>query len=102
MMAVLYKHVCVGRCSLNAFGSRVIAEAKKMAKDLEYSDQKKPWLESVKEEQQFYYEAFADRDWDCYKKYQVEYLERNVGYAMYGPPKELPDENANGNTGNDC
>jgi hypothetical protein len=53
---------------------------------------KKPWKEAVKELQQFFYEVFGDRDWDRYKESEMEFLERNVGYAMFGPPEEIPDE----------
>jgi hypothetical protein len=66
----------------------------------EDSGKKKPWKEAVREEQQFYYEVFGDRDWDCYKKDEIKYLERNIGYAMFGPPVELPDKNDD-STGND-
>jgi hypothetical protein len=76
-----------------------VAEAKKM---VGVPDPKKTWKETVREEQQLYYEAFGDRDWDCYEEDEIKYLERNVGHAMYGPPKELPDENTNGSTGKDC
>lgn len=65
------------------------------------SDQKKTWREMVIEQQQFYYEVFGDRDWDCYKKDEMEYMERNVGFAIYGLPEELPDENTVGSAGND-
>jgi len=61
-------------------------------------DEKKPWEERVKELQQFYYEVFGDRDWDCYEESEMEYLERNVGHAMFGPPKEVGNEE-NGSTG---
>ncbi|XP_069701501.1 uncharacterized protein [Periplaneta americana] len=63
-------------------------------------DNSKPtWREVVVEEQQLYYEIFGDRDWDVYKENELEFLERNVGHALYGPPEELPDENKNGGTG---
>jgi hypothetical protein len=62
--------------------------------------EKIPWKEAVKGEQQFYYEVFGDRDWDCYEETEMEYLERNVGHAVFGPPQELPDEK-NGSTGTD-
>ncbi|PSN39001.1 hypothetical protein C0J52_14021 [Blattella germanica] len=58
----------------------------------------KPWKEKVLEEQQLYYEMLGDRDWDCYRETEIEFLERNVGHAMFGPPEELP-EDKNGNTG---
>jgi hypothetical protein len=61
-------------------------------------DEKKPWEERVKKLQQFFYEVFGDRDWDRYEKNEMEYLERNVGHAVFGPPQELPDEK-NGGTG---
>jgi hypothetical protein len=61
-------------------------------------DKKKPWKEAVTELQQFFYEVFGDRDWDRYDENEMEYLERNVGHAVLGPPKELPNEE-NGNTG---
>jgi hypothetical protein len=64
------------------------------------SNKKIPWKEAAKELQQFYYEVFGDRDWDCYEECEMEYLERNVGHAVFGPPKELPDEK-NGSTGTD-
>ena len=51
------------------------------------------------EEQQLYYEMLGDRDWDCYKKSEMTFLERNIGHAMFGPPQEMPDEKQNGNTG---
>lgn len=66
------------------------------------SAEKETWHEEAKEEQQWYYELFGDRDWDSYKEVEMEYLERNVGHAIYGPPEKLPDERTNGNTGNDC
>jgi len=61
-------------------------------------DKKKPWEETAVEVQQFFYEAFGDRDWDCYKESELELLERNVGHAVFGLPDELPDEK-NGCTG---
>jgi hypothetical protein len=61
-------------------------------------DKKKPWEETAIELQQFFYEAFGDRYWNRYYEGEMKYLERNVGYAMFGPPKELPDEK-NGETG---
>ena len=64
----------------------------------ENRDKKKPWKETVIEVQQFYYEVFGDRDWDRYDESEMEFLERNVGHAVFGPPKELPDEK-NGSTG---
>ena len=60
-------------------------------------DKQKPWKEAAIELQQLFYEAFGDRDWDHYES-EMEYLERNVGHAMFGPPKELPNEE-NGRTG---
>ncbi|KDR18844.1 hypothetical protein L798_07290 [Zootermopsis nevadensis] len=63
------------------------------------SAEKETWHEEAKEEQQWYYELFGDRDWDSYKEVEMEYLERNVGHAIYGPPEKLPDERTNGNTG---
>jgi hypothetical protein len=63
-------------------------------------EKKIPWKEAAKEMQQSFCDAFCDIKWDCYKGNQMEYLERNVGYAMFGPPKELPDEK-NHNTGTD-
>jgi hypothetical protein len=62
-------------------------------------DKKKPWKEAVIEAQQFFYEVFGDRDWDRYNESEMEFLERNVGHAMFGPPKELPDDEKNGSTG---
>jgi len=61
-------------------------------------DKKKPWEETVVETQQFFYEAFGDRDWDHYSENEMELLERNVGHAVFGPPEELPEEK-NGSTG---
>ena len=61
-------------------------------------DKKKPWEETVVEVQQFFYETFGDRDWDRYDESEMEFMERNVGHAVFGPPKELPDEK-NGSTG---
>jgi hypothetical protein len=61
-------------------------------------DEKKPWEEAVTKLQQFFYEVFGDRDWDHYEENEMEFLERNVGHAMFGPPQELPDEK-NGSTG---
>lgn len=61
-------------------------------------DKKKPWEENVVEVQQFFYEAFGDRDWDHYSENEMELLERNVGHAVFGPPEELPEEK-NGSTG---
>jgi len=61
-------------------------------------DKKKPWEETVVEVQQFYYEVLGDIAWDRYEKTEMEFLERNVGHAMFGPPKELPNEK-NGSTG---
>jgi hypothetical protein len=75
---------------------KVLKEAKKMAE----ATSQKSWKEAVREEQQLYYEMLGDRDWDCYKGNEEEYLERNLGHAMFGPPKELPDKNKNGCTGN--
>jgi hypothetical protein len=61
---------------------------------------KQPWMIVVREQQQFFYEAFGDRDWDCYKRGEEEYLERNLGHAIFGPLEELPDRSKNGCTGN--
>ena len=61
-------------------------------------DKKKPWEETAVEVQQFFYEAFGDRDWDRYNESEMELLERNVGHAVCGPPEELPEEK-NGWTG---
>ncbi|PNF18695.1 hypothetical protein B7P43_G04997, partial [Cryptotermes secundus] len=62
-------------------------EAKKMA---EVAPQT-PWEEAVQEEQQCLYEKFGDRDWDCYKCDEEKLLERNLGYAIFGRPDELPE-----------
>jgi hypothetical protein len=78
-----------------------LGEATEMAKaPANDSTPQQSWEEAVREEQQLYYEAFGDRDWDCYKQTEDEYLERNLGHAMFGPPKELPDKDKNGCTGN--
>jgi hypothetical protein len=59
-----------------------------------------PWRTVATEQQQFFYEALGDRDWDCYKRdVEDEYLERNLGHAIFGPPEKLPDS-INGSTGN--
>jgi hypothetical protein len=70
-------------------------KAKKMAEGAP----QKPWEEAVREVQQLYYERLGDRDWDCYKSNEEEFLERNLGHAIFGPPDELP-ESKNGCTGN--
>jgi len=62
------------------------------------SDKEKPWEETVVELQQFFYEAFCDRDWDRYNYSEMDLMERNVGHAVFGPPEELPDKK-NDNTG---
>jgi hypothetical protein len=64
-----------------------------------YGASRKPWKEAAREEQQRYYEVFGDRDWDLYKEVEEEYLERNLGHAMFGPPDELPDKDKNHCTG---
>jgi len=61
-------------------------------------DKKIPWEETATATQQFFYEAFGDRDWDHYNESEMELLERNVGHAIFGPPEELPEEK-NGSTG---
>jgi hypothetical protein len=61
--------------------------------------QKVAWKEAVRAEQQFCYEVFGQWAWDRYRESEMEYFERNVGHAMFGPPEELPDEK-NGRTGN--
>jgi hypothetical protein len=80
---------------------KVLDEVRKMAgaptKD---SAPKQPWRIAVREKQQSYYEMLGDRDWDCYKESEVELLERNLGYAIFGLPNELPDKDKNGCTGN--
>jgi len=63
-----------------------------------YPDKKKPWKATAVEVQQSFYEAFGDRDWDCYKESEMKFLIRNVGHAVFGPPEELPEEK-NGRTG---
>jgi hypothetical protein len=75
---------------------KVKANTRKMA---EAPEEKQTWQEAVREQQQMFYEMFADRDWDCYKESEMVYLEMNIGHAVYGLPKELPDK-SNGDTGN--
>jgi hypothetical protein len=96
MQSVLYICVGVNRCGFIVSARKVLKEAKKMAE----ATPQKSWKEAVREEQQLCYEMFGDRDWDCYKKNEEEYLERNLGHAMFGPPKDLPDKHKNGCTGN--
>jgi hypothetical protein len=101
MRSVLYICVGVNRCGFIVSARKFLGEAKKMAKACANdATPRKSWKETVREEQQLYYEMLGDRDWDCYKKNEEKFLERNLGHAIFGPPKELPDQHKNDCTGN--
>ncbi|KAJ8876352.1 hypothetical protein PR048_020797 [Dryococelus australis] len=36
--------------------------------------------------------SFGDRSWDVYQQSEHHLLEKNVGYALYGPPEAMPDK----------
>lgn len=42
--------------------------------------------------QQVYYERLGDRDWECYTLNQLYLLKRKVGFALYGPPQAIPEQ----------
>nr|CAD7433091.1 unnamed protein product [Timema monikensis] len=48
------------------------------------------WKSYAKEQQQSYMELLKERDTDLVA---VEHLDKTVGFAMFGPPDLLPDEN---------
>lgn len=60
-----------------------------------FPSQKESLLEDVfndpKSIQQYFYEQFGDRDWDCYDTNEHLLLKRMIGFALFGSPIELPD-----------
>ncbi|KAA0202502.1 putative metal responsive transcript [Hyalella azteca] len=58
------------------------------------SEDVKAWKEKAREEQQYFCQVLGDRDYDAYKSDEIQYLDLKIGNAMFGPPKNV-DENQN-------
>ncbi|XP_067001436.2 uncharacterized protein [Anabrus simplex] len=57
------------------------------------------WDEVVTEMQEDFMHTFGAFDWDAYEQGERNFLETTVGFALYGPPPNLPDENAANRSG---
>jgi hypothetical protein len=57
------------------------------------------WQEKAVKEQQCYYDLLGTPKWREFKPQDYNKLKRNIGFALYGPPKKEPDENSKDDTG---
>jgi hypothetical protein len=57
------------------------------------------WKEEAVKMQQGYYQLFGKHMWREYKPPDYSKLKRNIGFAMFGVPKNVGNENVNGGTG---
>ncbi|XP_066997091.2 uncharacterized protein [Anabrus simplex] len=48
------------------------------------------WEDEAVGVQQKFYNLFGDYDWDSYEYSERQFLEKKVGFALFGPPSELP------------
>jgi hypothetical protein len=63
------------------------------------STEMRMWRKAATIEQQEYFNWLGDRTWTKFKPSDYDNLKRNIGFAIFGPPEQEPDEMLNGNTG---
>jgi hypothetical protein len=57
------------------------------------------WEEKAVKEQQCYYDLLGTPKWREFKPPDYNNLKRNIGFAIFGPPKKEPDKNSKDDTG---
>ena len=57
------------------------------------------WKEKAVKEQQSYFDLLGTPKWREYKPQDYNNLKRNIGFALFGPPRKEPDENSKDDTG---
>jgi hypothetical protein len=57
------------------------------------------WQEKARKEQQCYCDLLSTPMWREFRPPDYNNLKKNIGFALYGPPGEEPDENSKDGTG---